>query len=622
MNGYPSRYLVVATEAMATCLGGEDLCSELRLRCGVVIATDPASSGATCGVPRAFTSINQFHSLLAELPLTRSPIYILSHQAAIDARLLDWFRWVSMGQYTLMPPSCAYRAAQYRRPLCLVDDPPFVVRAWRRDGQQFVLLDTEQWIGADLTTVAEWIGVEPARLVSDTSTDADALDTCAARAGILRVAITRVWAYLRSHHIRDWALTPGACALGVYTHGYEGGTIVRTDNPDVLSMSRAAYFGGLTELFRVGRIDGPVYHVDVNSLYPYVMSTQPYPCEVLEMRTDVACEPIPRDFRPHECIAEVYIESPKRAYPVRGKDRTLWCTGQIRTVLCGPELDRAINRGDATHIGRWVRFRLDDLFSPYVHYWWRARCAAKLAAKPMQEHACKFMLNSLHGKFGQHAITEGYIGQTHTDRTYGKLIHLGDIESKDSFTRIIGGHEWYCETGLEDPKGWLPAAAWIASAARVEMADWLAVCGPAHVYSIHTDALLMDACGYQSLHDHCALSDHDIGRFKLAGVYSEVGLWNINQVDLGAKKVRSGIKDGAAEIAPDVWSVESWSSLAADLFAGKPSCVSIRNVLKATRSKYSRRRVLPDSTTRPWSVANWHLPFEEQAKAPINLGGE
>lgn len=75
--------------------------------------------------------------------------------------------------------------------------------------------------------------------------------------------------------IREW-YGPGAIATYLITNrGLRDHIQNQPGIPAVHEASKRAYAGGRFELFRVGRIEGPVYGYDINSAYPYALSRAP-----------------------------------------------------------------------------------------------------------------------------------------------------------------------------------------------------------------------------------------------------------------------------------------------------------------------------------------------------------
>jgi hypothetical protein len=354
-------------------------------------------------------------------------------------------------------------------------------------------------------------------------------------------------------------------------------------------------------------------------MYPYVMRRHEYPCEVIA-HGDSSEGPIDLgSFDPHGVTADVCLDSPVHPWPVRGKDQTLHVTGQVRTVLCGPELERAWSMGLVRTVNRWTRYRLTDLFSTFVDYWWRARQMAQHAHCELSAYVCKVLMNGLYGKFGQRTGAWEAVGKTYAKGMYAHGRYIGKEAYQDKDIRILDGMEWIRARDREDTRGFVPIASWTASYARCFMWDMIYSAGPEHVHYVATDSLLVDGEGLGALQVAGLVESGVLGLFRIEGMYQRCHVHGQNAVDLDGQKKRSGVKGGSREIQPDVWSVAKWSGFAEDLFAGNPSCAFIQTILMDT-SKHSLRRVVGDGgTTRPWSVNNWHVTPERQSEMAIYL---
>src|SRR5690606_18189439 len=75
--------------------------------------------------------------------------------------------------------------------------------------------------------------------------------------------------------LKDW-YGPGAIATYLITKRNLRDHIQNTPiEPEAHEASKIAYAGGRFELFRVGRIQGPVYGYDINSAYPAALRNAP-----------------------------------------------------------------------------------------------------------------------------------------------------------------------------------------------------------------------------------------------------------------------------------------------------------------------------------------------------------
>ena len=159
---------------------------------------------------------------------------------------------------------------------------------------------------------------------------------------------------------------------------------------------REGYYGGRVEVFRFGEIDGPIYHYDINSLYPYVMANYTYPditiCSRQTRNPDLN----------NYGMASVEIEIPYHnipCLPYRSDKEILFPYGRISGVYCYPEIRQALKDGAVIRKINWsIEYdRGLSPFKPYVDTCYGNRLKAET---DLEKTFWKLMMNSLYGKFG------------------------------------------------------------------------------------------------------------------------------------------------------------------------------------------------------------------------------
>jgi hypothetical protein len=148
--------------------------------------------------------------------------------------------------------------------------------------------------------------------------------------------------------------TAGAQAWHSWRYAHLDHLIECHTHAPTLALERAAYGPGRCECYRLGRIDGPVFHLDAHALYPSLLSL----CELPRARLGYRDMP-PRGFAEwlvatHCVIAEVEIETaePLVPYQARPGAPVVWPIGRWRTTVCGPELRLLCAAGT---VRRWYR---------------------------------------------------------------------------------------------------------------------------------------------------------------------------------------------------------------------------------------------------------------------------
>jgi hypothetical protein len=552
-----------------------------------------------------------FFSRLLSMPLTNERIWIFAHNLGFDLRVVGWFDAVADGHFSLIPPPHMPGAGRYSSPLFVADGLPTLMRFFRADGQQFMLVDTMNWLDTSLRRIGEWLDFRKSSVDFREATDPELREYCRRDVDVTDFSLRRLWGWCQTQRWPDWSPTPAAQALQVYRMRYGRKRPIRPKDPEAVKIDREAYYGGLVDCFYVGRIDNPTYQVDCNGLYPAVMMDRPYPCELGRQKTSTRREKWRGQIDPRKCTAEVWIEDPVREWPVKWRDGTYWVRGKVRTILPGPELDAAIQRGVVKYLGRWNQYRTDDLFSGFVRDLWRQRKQAQRHGDGLIDHAAKRVLNSLHGKFGQRDGDWVYYGRTSLPGTFASGKMRGPLVKGPMDYRSLDGHTYLRATDQEQDDSFVPIASWCTSYARVYMDEIKGLIGPENIYYQGVDSLLINGDGLGRLQLLNNLDTGNLGHFKLEATYDWVDIQTINQIDTSHGGKHSGIKRGTAPIAPGVYEVEEWESLPQGLFSGDVSQVSIRRTYKRPPTLYNRRRIADTGITDPWVIDNWHLTPEE-----------
>ena len=159
---------------------------------------------------------------------------------------------------------------------------------------------------------------------------------------------------------------------------------------------REGYYGGRVEVFRFGEIKGPIFHYDINSLYPYVMKEFKYPD--ITRRLVRTVKP---DFNLYG-MAKVDVEIPYSFFPClpfRSEKEILFPYGKIQGVYCYPEIREALMHGGKILKTHWALEydRGIDPFSRYVETCYKRRLESE---NKLDDTFWKLMMNSLYGKFG------------------------------------------------------------------------------------------------------------------------------------------------------------------------------------------------------------------------------
>jgi hypothetical protein len=331
---------------------------------------------------------------------------------------------------------------------------------------------------------------------------------------------------------------------------------------------REGYYGGRVEVFRFKEIKGPIYHYDVNSLYPYVMRENLYPD--ISSREKHTRNPNFENYG----MAYVDIEIPENnipCLPYRSEKEILFPYGRIIGAYCYPEIRQALKDGaKINRIGWAIEYgKSCDPFSGYVDTCYGNRLQGK---DDLTKTFWKFMMNSLYGKF---AARDELLTLSRDEEFI--------ITSASSNSNVI----W---------------SAYVTSYARLILLNYLREAGT--VYYCDTDSVFTD---------HELSTGKQLGELKLEGVYSRAEFFG-NKVYVTDDKYRArGIPRKKADSDKD----------AAKDFIRTGRCVfrrparlresrrsfAIANVWyraeKQFKAVYTKRKVLTSGKTKPLTLSQY-----------------
>jgi len=163
--------------------------------------------------------------------------------------------------------------------------------------------------------------------------------------------------------------------------------ILVDSNEPALELARRSYLGGRVECGRLGRVDGPVYRLDVNSMYPAVMRDNWYPTRLIGHTSRAEVAELHEWLAKWCVVAEVDLATDEPAYPVVVEGRLVFPVGRFLTVLASPELQHALERERVLAVHAVACYDRAVLFKAFVEECWAIRLAAIQAGDSVTQWA-------------------------------------------------------------------------------------------------------------------------------------------------------------------------------------------------------------------------------------------
>lgn len=244
-------------------------------------------------------------------------------------------------------------------------------------------------------------------LLLDTSFRVKAIDYCLNDCIIVYKVVLFLDKFLSEHFNLSIGLstTAPSIAMKIFRHVFlpkhRHSNHLLSLPPHLFPLIQPSYFGGRCEVFK------PFYprkalYMDVNSLYPFVMSKFPYPFPYIKSYTNLPPSKISHFYG----FADVTVHvnpCPIPFLPYRFNNRIYYPTGTFRGTFFIPELLNAMKLSPTKilaihHLHSF--HKSFHLFSSYVKFFYDLRLHYQSTNLPAGQQFCKLALNSLYGRFG------------------------------------------------------------------------------------------------------------------------------------------------------------------------------------------------------------------------------
>lgn len=483
----------------------------------------------------------------------------------------------------------------------IMRDPPTIIRLWRA-GSTVRVLDVLNYCNLSLEEIARsmnWpIGLEPRQ--------ADPQETWSLwledKHQSVKEWVTQLVAGWSKKGLGKLGMTSASCAFNNWRHGHYQKPIFVHADQQAIDLERDGYRGGLIECYEIGTVRGLVYHLDVNSLYPWAMQCWKLPCKLERYHEDRQWGKCELLGNPDYCIADVDLDSPCDPYPVLHNGLLCYARGRFRTVLVGDELSDAILRRHVVRIYRTASYRMEYLFSGYVEHWYNQRLACRDRGDYAGDLLAKMMLNSLYGKWASGSEVWETDDSISPPQPICEWFQLnGDKKVYDRFRsygsrveRMMGTLEWVHS---------FPAiAAWITMIARRRMLALMRTAGEEEVYYCCQDSLFVSRSGYERLHADGQINGRGLGKLKIKEVGHGLIIRNVNSLTFNGRSVESGVKIDHELLANGTYLQESGYGLRSQVRDGGPANLIVGKTSIRKSGTYAKGTLCSDGRVKRFSL--------------------
>lgn len=445
-----------------------------------------------------------------------------------------------------------------------------------------VFIDTMNWFRCPLADIGRDMGLAKLDMPALDAPFSAWLEYCQRDTEIVFLAFVRLMQFVREQDCGMFRYTAPSQAFAAFRHRHKKHKILLHDNAEVKAIERAGYFGGRTECFRIGKIDGTVWHVDVSSLFPSVMLTGQFPTKLTQYDIRKEYGSVPPDLPLSQCVCECELSTESSVFPMRTKASTIYPSGQFRTTLCGPELQFAAYMGYIAGIRSWAIYDCSQIFASYVSHFWGLRQRYKAEGNATYDTLCKLFLNSLYGKFGQMAPRWQHCPDKEPLGACCKWFSLNEITGERAEYRSFG---WRVEKRVSraELQSSFPAiSAFVTSYARLLMNFYRKCACDSEVLYQGVDSLIVTDEGYRNLLDTECIQEGQLGKLRLLGRYTDCEIMGCSDYRLGGQEITAGKPSKSEQVADGVYAFRRLRAIDR-LFDG-----SVSDVIPEQTGRWSR----------------------------------
>lgn len=560
-----------------------------RFRCGHAIRCKIEQGRIVTRAELAFTDPAEFWEWLYARLQKKNPTWVIAHNWVFGARSLRLWEEIGAGRLAIDRPGKEYTDEETgkqktTRPWqgqIVIGRNPFIVECDSKFGRAN-FIDSCNYFPEPLRTLGHSCGTPKGQTPEFTEPLETWQTYCRTDATILETAITRLVLWWKSFNQGNWQATVSGLAFGSYRHKFMHKKILKHDNEEATELERAGYYGGEFQYWYLGKARGLVYHLDVNSLYPYVMANEKHPCELYDVGGPVEPETVAELLKNYWVVARVDIDAPWGECPRRTKAGITYPVGTFQTTLAGLELVQAIENGSVTKVWRYALYRQDDLFGGFVSYWWNYRLEQiELGNKTLAKFA-KAILTNLSGKFGQHVRPWEIDRSVYVPDQWTEWTMINAQTGKAQQCRSIG---WTPQVQGEPKESGcsIPSiAASITAGGRVRMRNFRALCPVNSVYQQLADGLFVNQDGFDALNEANCIEDGALGKLRIVGVATDLEIRGSSNYRFMNDDHVAGVPQSAEVASRDTWRFKSFGE-PLDVFQRKPDGtidVTLKTVFK------------------------------------------
>lgn len=491
-----------------------------------------------------------------------------------------------------------------------------------REGRTLALADSVTYLPAKLADVALKVG--KAKLPDPAPSDEDGWAArCRGDVDIMATALLTLMDWWDREKLGNWTVTGNGCGWNAMRHMAPKRTILVKVGDGGRELERQAIYGGRRDATRWGEVPGgPFVTLDFEDAYPTLAAHLRLPNKRMGRFDRLSLDSPDIGDTAVQILARVTVQCSEPRYPLRYGGAVWYPVGRFKTVLAGPDILEARDRGELVSIGEGFRYWCDGHLAGWARWVIDLAHGRIDSVPPVATIPAKRWGRSVIGRFGQRIGTTEHYGPAQSsgwaseplswpaEGVHGRIVDLAgerwlvkqDQEADDSFPAVLAWVEAYTRVRLNRMLDQIPEGDWVSCNTDGALVDFNrgsvgASAGPERRYGL--DAAVRAA---SRLCDQIAPSTWPlVPRPKDA--HSHVWLAGPATLELDGRRAMSGIASSASPGADGKLSAHVWPGLAWQMEHGDRSGFVRPMVSYSVPSVTVHRWALADGSTAPLKAA-------------------
>jgi hypothetical protein len=536
---------------------------------------------------KRFTDYQDFWLWVAQKTHPKKKTWVWCHNGAFDYPTLHAFTHL---------PDTGWNLEKF-----IIDSPPLMVR-YRSGTKSLVLCDTLNIWRMSLAELGKKCGLEKLEMPDKWGAREQDDAYCIRDVDIIRKSVCEWADFLRDNDLGGFSPTIASQAMRTFRHRYLKDRILIENNPVSLTLARNCYHGGRCEAGYIGKLTQPVHSVDMNSMYPYIMSYAEMPLRIAGVTSKFQPHHLAKMLKEYCLCAHVSLDTKEPFAAVVRDNKLCFPTGRFEAYLSSPEIEYALQIDAIREVHLCASYEKGVPFKVFALELYDHKERAARAGLKFEADHWKKLLNSFYGKWGQNGRKWETVALC--DR------HIFDVRPcinaqtlEKTLRRRFGGQVLVRAEQGESSESHPAIAGHITAHARMVLWTLIRKVSPEDYFYCDTDGLLVSEKGVHALAD--CMDQFQLGRVKHVETFSEVEIYGCKDLVLDGKEKIKGISKKADCLDKGRYRQLRWHSLAGLLHTGGVDMPLTSNVTKSLRRVYTKGTVLPSGFVVPLHLEEW-----------------